>query len=411
MTKKSVVRTNHTILVKVTSHNSGGRASIEYGHVALTDPTKYSDVSIRNPIFKNFDIGTFLVVKIKLSGSRRIVGSVSEDPFIESAKNFEAEYKKQLDFEQSEYERKHGIVSVSYPSVKAEDPITETPKVEETKAETPRKKKLSQSDVYISDDDNKVFEAIRKISEYRHVAIMMIGASGYGKTTIPEQKAKDWGLDFLRWDCATVRDPEEFFGFRGAVEASTMTDEGEVLFSQSEFTKKVEQGNCVILLDELNRIDPYISNILFPLLDHAGKTIVAGHEIKVGENVIFVATINQGFQFTGTFQLDSALQNRFTAKIMVEALPRTVELQLLETRIGIDSESAEQIVFLMHKLRRLNQDGKLNLDASTRVSLQVAELVKVGMSIQDAINYTVLSGSEEEERKEIVDAMRLVLKG
>ena len=91
---------------------------------------------------------------------------------------------------------------------------------------------------------------MRKISSYRHVAIMMIGASGYGKTTVPQAKAEQWGMEFLRWDCATVRDPEEFFGFRGAVDGSTMTDEGEVFFSESEFTRIVERGNAVVVLDD-----------------------------------------------------------------------------------------------------------------------------------------------------------------
>lgn len=406
MSKKSVVKTKHTVLVKVTSHNSGGRASIEYGHVGVTDPTMFSDVSLRNPIFKSFPVGTHLVVTITLSGKRRLVGSISEDEKAYDVASFLGAYKSKLEFEERDYNRNHGIkvkkvvLESAQPEEQGEpksNPITELPKIK------------TNSDVYIDPEDDELFESIRKIAQYRHVSVMMIGGSGYGKSTVPEEKARQWGMDFLRWDCSTVRDPEEFFGFRGAVDGSTMTDEGEVFFSQSLFTQKVEKGNCLIVLDELNRIDPYISNILFPLLDHAGKTVVAGQEIKVGENVIFAATINQGYQFTGTFQLDSALSNRFTAKILVGALPLDVERNLLETRIGIEPNQSLFLVKFMGKLRKLNEQGKLNLDASTRVSLQIAELLKVGMDLEQAVKYTVVAGSEPEERKEILDALRLTL--
>lgn len=406
MSKKSVVKTKHTVLVKVTSHNSGGRASIEYGHVGVTDPTMFSDVSLRNPIFKSFPLGTHLVVTITLSGKRRLVGSISQDEKAYDVTSFLGAYKSKLEFEERDYNRNHGIkvkkivLESAQPEEQGEpksNPITELPKIK------------TNSDVYIDPEDDELFESIRKIAQYRHVSVMMIGGSGYGKSTVPEEKARQWGMDFLRWDCSTVRDPEEFFGFRGAVDGSTMTDEGEIFFSQSLFTQKVEKGNCLIVLDELNRIDPYISNILFPLLDHAGKTVVAGQEIKVGENVIFAATINQGYQFTGTFQLDSALSNRFTAKILVGALPLDVERNLLETRIGIEPNQSLFLVKFMGKLRKLNEQGKLNLDASTRVSLQIAELLKVGMDLEQAVKYTVVAGSEPEERKEILDALRLTL--
>ena len=223
------------------------------------------------------------------------------------------------------------------------------------------------------------------------------------------QKAKDWDMNFLRWDCATVRDPEEFFGYRGAVDGSTMSTEGETFFAESEFTKVVQEGNAVIVLDELNRIDPYISNILFPLLDHAGKTSVAGHEVIVGPNIMFFATVNLGFQFTGTFTLDAALTNRFAAKILVNSLPAHIEAKILVARGGVDFEVANKIVKLMQGLRVLNNKDQLSVDASTRVSIQISELVGCGLDLKSSLTYVVINGISDEEAKLVIDQLGFVL--
>ena len=184
-----------------------------------------------------------------------------------------------------------------------------------------------------------------------------------------------------------------------------MSEEGETFFSESNFTKIVEGGNAVIVLDELNRIDPYISNILFPLLDHAGKTSVAGHDIKVGPNIIFFATVNLGFQFTGTFTLDAALTNRFSAKILVNALPKEIEVEVLIARAGVNRLHANKIVKLMEGLRRLNDKDELSIDASTRVSIQIAELMGCGLDIKTALVYVVINGISEEEAKLVIDQL------
>jgi nitric oxide reductase NorQ protein len=391
--------TNHTVFARVTSHGSGGRADIFVGHPALE--TGFSDPFLTNLRFRDFPVGTFVVAKVRLSGRRRQTKLVRIDDDAKSAAQFRMVYKAELDNEARLYDRAHGGMSAE--SVKtfgepSESTITSTPvSVDEW-----------ENRIYIDPMDDKLFNTMKHLTNKRHVAVLMIGPSGYGKTSVPEQKAKDWDMDFLRWDCATVRDPEEFFGFRGAIDGSTMDDEGDTIFKPSRFTEKVENGNVVVVLDELNRIDPYISNILFPLLDHAGQTSVAGHDIVVGDNVLFVATINQGFQFTGTFQMDTALTNRFTAKVLVRALPQHIEEKVLVARGNINTTDAKKIVALMTKLRSLNEKGELSLDASTRVSIQVAELVGCGLTIKEALLYVVVNGVSEDEGKMVVDQIGML---
>jgi len=389
-----IIRTEHTVLAQVTSHNSGGRAEMLVHHPALV--RGYSDPFLTSRYFTQYPVDSLVVAKIKLSGKRRLIQRVTAEGDITSIASFREIYKSVIAQEAKRYERLHGTkaeeVEVHAPTVEA------PPELDDTEWATR---------IYIEPADNKLLETIKVLSTREHTSIMMIGPSGYGKTSIPEQKAKDWGMDFLRWDCATVRDPEEFFGFRGAKDGSTMDEDGTI-FEESEFTRKVQEGNVVIVLDELNRIDPYISNILFPLLDHAGQTSVAGHHIEVGPNVIFVATVNLGFQFTGTFTLDTALTNRFNAKVLVKALPEEIETKILMARTGVSSWQAEQIVKLMSGLRGLNDKGELSIDASTRVSIQLGKLIGAGLTLKEALIYVVVNGISEEEAKLVVDEYRYV---
>jgi MoxR-like ATPase len=409
MTKK---RTTHTIYGRVSSHGSGGRIDIEEGYPAITS-SEFASPTLTTKLALNYPKGTGVVVRISLSGKRRIIKGVRIDRDVTGVDSFLRVYGAVLEREKRAYVVTHGKDFEGYEpkaprATKAEKDMEwkEEPTKEEPTIAIDSSEWLEK--IYIDSKDNELLNTIKKLSDRRHVAVMMIGPSGYGKTSIPQQKAKDWGMEFLRWDCATVRDPEEFFGFRGAIDGSTMTEDGETFFTPSEFTRVLEVGNCVIVLDELNRIDPYISNILFPLLDHAGKTNVANHEIVVGPNVIFVATVNLGFQFTGTFTLDTALNNRFTAKILVNALPRQVEEEILIARGGIDFGDAREIVSLMTGLRSLNAKDQLSVDCSTRVSIQIAELVGAGLSLRSALVYVVINGISDEEAKMVIDQFGVI---
>lgn len=447
------IRTDHTVLVEVTSRHSGGRGKMLVKHHALVDD--FTDVPfLTSKHFQRFEVGDIVIADVRLSGTRRIIRGARRDERVSDRRSFMEVYKTTLENETDRYNRAHGLPAIERTTeastteeddmkvermtipwgtrvgaapdevgsadtkrVTERDPKTGEwrrdvwgkPKNAEPKAKPIRDDTDWSRTIYVDPEDRVLLETVRVLAQRKHVAIMMIGPSGYGKTSIPEQMASEWGMKFLRWDCATVRDPEEFFGYRGAFEGSTMDADGSTLFVESEFTRAIQEGNVVIVLDELNRIDPYISNILFPLLDHAGRTSVAGHEIKIGPNVVFAATINMGYQFTGTFTLDTALTNRFIAKILVDALPEDVERKILMARGGIDERVATQIVKVMKGLRKLNKSGQLSVDASTRVSIQVAELVGAGLDIRRAMVYVIINGISEDESKLVIDQMGAVL--
>ena len=234
-------------------------------------------------------------------------------------------------------------------------------------AATPKKPEVPVKDpnyFFVDPSQAAAFTSIGKVVKSGATGrILMVGESGWGKTTLPKHFARINGLEFIRMDCAKVRDPEEWFGFRGATAGSTT-------FVKSDFIQMVEKGNVVVVLDEINRVEPYISNALFSLLDDSGQISINNEILKVGPNVLFVGTINVGFQYAGTFSIDAALSNRFDIICPVGPIPVDEEAKVLASREGICTDDALMIVKTAEKIRGLGV-----VDCSLRTTLSIARLV------------------------------------
>jgi len=262
----------------------------------------------------------------------------------------------------------------------------------------PDEVRINSNFFFVDNPTNESFfyaDKIRRSNPEMPVKILMVGPSGFGKTTIPEKYAQSAGLDFFRMNCPTIRDPEEWFGQRIAKEGSTM-------FVKSLFAKKLEEGNVVIVLDELNRLEPWLTNTIYPLLDDGRNTTVYdGEEIKVGNNVVFVATMNLGHNYSGVFQLDAALSNRFSFICEVGPLPTEREIDVLKNRTGVDQTAASTIVNLATSIRNLSV-----VECSTRTTLMIASQVSAGMSIRSSFqNAVVLRCSNQNARRQIIDVV------
>lgn len=259
---------------------------------------------------------------------------------------------------------------------------------------------LTGASTYINDEIQIAFETAMRIAKGGGIVnVLMVGASGYGKTSIPKAIANVMEMECLRMNCAAVRDPEEWFGYREAQVGSTV-------FVPTEFTEIVRRGNAVIILDELNRVEPWLHNTLYPLLDDDRATSVHGEHIECGRAIVFVATINEGAQFTGTFTLDTALVNRFDIIVRVGPLPPRVEAKLLRKRYSnLIETTADKIVKIMQDLRQLSDQQNLDVDVSTRSSLKISRLVCAGATLRDAVRMTIVNAVSPEMAKNIMDTI------
>jgi hypothetical protein len=257
------------------------------------------------------------------------------------------------------------------------------------------------SKFYLSHETKRIFSAAKLLLEAepkRAVTMLVTGPSGYGKTSLAEGFASSIGYQFLRLNCASIRDPEEWFGYREAIDGSTV-------FVPNELTKALRTGKYVICFDEYNRIEPDVHNTLLPLLDHGGRTNIHNEEIVVPEHTVFLATINTGYEYTGTFQLDAAVLNRFELFLEVQELPPAEESKVLLKRYPITKNQAEKLVGICSKIRITIP----SVHCSVRTSLNIARQLAAGVSMKDAIlnvlQFRTVDGAAGSlnTRKELID--------
>jgi nitric oxide reductase NorQ protein len=159
--------------------------------------------------------------------------------------------------------------------------------------------------------------------------------------------------------------------------------ENQTQFLISNFVKAVRTPNSLIHLEELNRPEsPKALGELFPILDDS-RMIIHDKigEVRVAKGIVFVATLNEGFEYTGVDPLDEALRDRFHF-VELGYLPPAEEIELIKIRTGLAGPVVKQLIELVNSLR---YDGQDPIHVPPRRSLMMAELIKEGLTMQLAI--------------------------
>ena len=229
---------------------------------------------------------------------------------------------------------------------------------------------------FISTDNKVQLEKILDTRTRHPVNILIKGKHGMGKSECARQVAVSKQLDYTPVPIGSLQEAGQLMGRYELLG-------GETKFVEGSFPKAIRTPNSLIHLEELNRPEsPKALNDLFPLLDD-GRALVHEQlgEVKVASGVVFVATLNEGFEYTGIDPLDSALEDRFHI-IYLDYLPVSIESTLILSRTGLTAERCSKLIAFINKLR---MDGQDPIHVSTRKMLMMAELIQQGLDMQQAI--------------------------
>lgn len=254
-----------------------------------------------------------------------------------------------------------------------------------------------------------VFSAVNQISkvadfmlkQYGTFGAILGGPSGSGKTYAFRQMAEALKLEMVYVNLSTLQDGLDFFG-------ETVLQDGSTSFELWDYVGKIADGNCLVLLDELNRTDPRTLNAIFPLMDFRGETTVKGKEIKAGERLFWGATLNEGFGYSGTFRLDRALRNRFP--IMDRLTYPTVkqEINIIRFNTNCDEDTAAQVAQAILQFREIAEREGIDIDLSLRTSVNMTNMLMGGINFKDACMLTFGNFIPTDEAKSIIDQIKMM---
>lgn len=237
---------------------------------------------------------------------------------------------------------------------------------------------------YVQEQHKNMLVTAVKMNQQKPVNILVMGKPGCGKTELGEQLAAKLNRPYFLFQMGLLAESGQLLG-------NYIWNDGHMVFQEHLFLKAVQTPNAIIGLDEINRAEhPRDCNALMNLLDDTRSTWVneVQKTVNVAKGVMFWATINEGYEFSGTNPLDAALRDRFL-NLRVDWMTAENEKTLLADRVGLDGTTAYKLSNIYHEARRRN------IQLSTRQGLAVAESVAVGLSIEDSFEF-VLGGNRSE---------------
>lgn len=229
---------------------------------------------------------------------------------------------------------------------------------------------------FITIENKALVESIMAGKANHPVNILIRGKHGLGKSELARQLAAAYNMDYVPIPINLLQESGQLMGH-------DEFEDNQTVFIESNFVKAVKTPNSLVHLEELNRPEsPKALGELFPILDDS-RMIVHDKlgEVKVASGVVFVGTLNVGFEYTGIDPLDEALRDRFHF-IELGYLPPAEEANLISMRTGVSGAPVDQLIEFVNSLR---YDGQDPIHVSTRRILMIAELMQAGLPMQAAI--------------------------
>ena len=250
----------------------------------------------------------------------------------------------------------------------------------------------------------KVTESISR----KHPANLLItGRPGGGKTTLAIEFAAKFNRPAVVIDFGVLQEPQQLFQTTRLIQGSgdsMLTD-----IRESGFVKGLETKDCIVVMDEINRPEnERVLNVLLPLLDGRRSAWIEDlrRRVYVADNVIFVATLNEGSLFCGITSIDLALRDRFR-EVFLDYLPPKSETEVIEAKTGIPRIIATSLAEFACAVRNTPAISK---KISTRQLLFAAESYSEGTPLWEAVSTAIGSSNDLGWRQQVLEIFSLNIK-
>ncbi len=228
--------------------------------------------------------------------------------------------------------------------------------------------------------------------------ILLDGPQGSGKTVLSRNIAEALDIEYVFFNCSSAYEATDFLAtlqLKATEGGATVTEwiETDILRALTEANNNPEK-RFLIFLDEFNRCREFARNGIMPALDSTRRLYnpIDGRTIHIPDNVLWIAAINNGAQFTGTTSVDPAQLDRF-APLKISYLPQGEEIRVLSQRYpAVSKKDIERIVTAANAVRK---DKNLRVDLSVRATEEVCSLLShpnFSESLQDPL-YELLQTS------------------
>ena len=273
--------------------------------------------------------------------------------------------------------------------------MVETPESPSKMSDFLNNRALDLKPDYFKMSDMKWKHSIR--SALRGENLMYTGPSGCGKTMAVMEVRKALRRPFHYMNLGSTQDP------RTSLVGTREAEDGTTYFRPAPFVNVIQNQNSMVLLDEISRAHPEAWNILLTVLDPKQRYLQVDEgdeqtKVDVADGVCFMSTANIGTQYTATRQIDRALNDRFTV-IEMDILEQEEEFDLLQTLVPeVPDEKLDTLATVAAETRREVKASRpsLNRIISTRQTVQMAEQIRDGYSVMEAIHVTVYPNYDNE---------------
>lgn len=217
--------------------------------------------------------------------------------------------------------------------------------------------------------EKEILDVLTSLSQGQNV--FLVGLPGTGKTTLAKELAAAAGVPYSRTDGNEDVEPSQIIGYIDKIAVAQLGLDHPLAI---EIGDMLRAHGGVYHIDEINRIPPRAANALLQGLEE-GFVWMSGY--KITSSIVAIATINP-VTFTGTYELDDALVDRFDAvwletpdvKIIEDILKLRARVNWEPTSFEIDENifrvSAKAIDLMVKDYKRTQ---KIDSPASVRAGI------------------------------------------